>query len=249
MQTPTTITQAWQAQLKRDGYAHFPLLCPAPLVAAARDAIDRDLAENFDPARQIEYDHRSYCPDLRGAPPLMALLFESGIVAKLDEVLGFDRLQYSHAQIALRRPGAMPGPSPLEPPHIDGLPTPHNGVAADVLVSNFTALVGVYLSAAPCEFAGNFVVWPGSHHGLERHFRTHGLEGLRQGMPDIPLGEPVQLLTEPGDVVLCHYQLAHSWVANLTDSDRYAIYFRLWFQDIDAYRFELMTDIWRGWRI
>ncbi len=238
----------WRTGLKRDGYACFPGLCPQPLVAAARAPIDRDLAENFDPSRQIEYDHRSYCPDLRGTPPLMALLLESGITAKIDEVLGFDRLDYNPAQIALRKAGVAREKVPLEP-HIDGMPTPHNGVPADVLISNFTALVGVYLSPARTEFAGNFTVWPGSHHVLERHFREHGLEGLRRGMPDIPLGKPVQLMTEPGDIVLCHYQIAHTFSVNLSDTDRYAIYFRLWFKDIDEYRFELMTDIWRGWRI
>jgi len=43
--------------------------------------------------------------------------------------------------------------------------------------------------------------------------------------------------------------LAHSWSVNLSDTDRYAIYFRLWFKDIDAYGFDLLTDIWRGWQI
>ena len=99
------------------------------------------------------------------------------------------------------------------------------------------------------EFAGNFTVWPGSHHRLERHFREHGLETLRYGIPDIPLGPPLQLLAEPGDVVLCHYQLAHAVAVNLSLVDRYAIYFRLWFKDIDQKRWELMTDIWQGWRI
>ena len=148
----------------------------------------------------------------------------------------------------LRRAGNAPRPSPPEP-HIDGLPTPFNGVPADVLVSNFTVLVGVFLSPVRSEFAGNFTVWPGSHHCLERHFREHGLETLRNGMPDIPLGQPLQLMAEPGDVVLCHYQLAHAPAANLSTADRYAIYFRLWFKDIDQKRWELMTDIWKGWRI
>ena len=80
-------------------------------------------------------------------------------------------------------------------------------------------------------------------------FREHGLETLRNGMPDIPLGQPLQLMAEPGDVVLCHYQLAHAPAANLSTADRYAIYFRLWFKDIDQKRWELMTDIWQGWRI
>src|SRR5260370_37015877 len=113
----------WHGRLKRDGYACFPRLCPEALVAAARAAIDADLAANFDPARQVEYDHRSYCPDIRSAPPLMALLHESGITAKIDEVLGFDRPDYNPAQIALRKAGVARRKMPLEP-HIDGMPTP-----------------------------------------------------------------------------------------------------------------------------
>jgi hypothetical protein len=55
------------------------------------------------PGRQVEYDNRSYCPDLRGTVPIMALLLDSGIIAKLDEVIGFDRLGYDGGQIALRK--------------------------------------------------------------------------------------------------------------------------------------------------
>jgi hypothetical protein len=240
----------WRNSLQRDGYARFPGLCPAPLVQAAREAIDQDLATNFDPKRQVEYEHISYCPALQRAPVLRALLTESGIVAKLDEVIGFDRLVlcYNVAQIALRRAGNAPRRSPPEP-HIDGLPTALNGVPADVLVRNFTVLVGVFLSSVRGKFAGNFTVWPGSHHRLERHFREHGLETLRNGMPDIPLGPPLQLMAEPGDVLLCHYQLAHAVAVNLSPLDRYAIYFRLAFKDVDEKRWELMTDIWQGWRI
>jgi hypothetical protein len=238
----------WRIQLRRDGYARFPKLCPEPLVAAARKAIDRDLAANYDPARQIEYDHISYCPDLRRARSLMALLLRSGATAALDDAIGFDRLGYSNAQIALRKAGNAAAPIPPEP-HIDGLPTPHNGVPADALVVNFTALVGVFLSPVRSEFAGNFTVWPGSHHVLEGHFREHGPAALRNGMPDIALGVPVQLLAEPGDVVLCNYQLAHAPAVNLSVHDRYAVYFRLWFKDIENRRWDLMTDIWDGWRL
>jgi hypothetical protein len=238
----------WQLRLKRDGYAQFRGLCPPALVTAARTAIDADLAANYDPARQIEYDHQSYCPALRQAPVLMALLRESGITAPLDAAIGFDRLGYHHAQIALRRAHNAPTAEPPDP-HIDGLYSPHNGVPADVLVLNFTALVGVYLSPTRQKFAGNFTVWPGSHYVLERHFREHGPDALRDGMPGIPLGDPVQLMTEAGDVVLCHYQMAHTAAVNLSDSDRYAVYFRLWFTDIDERRWDLMTNIWDGWRI
>jgi hypothetical protein len=56
----------WRTCLRRDGYVHFRRLCPEKLVSAACLAIDCDLSTNYDPSRQIEYDHRSYCPDLRG---------------------------------------------------------------------------------------------------------------------------------------------------------------------------------------
>lgn len=238
----------WRTRLRRDGYVHFRSLCPEKLVSAARFAIDRDLSTNYDPSRQIEYDHRSYCPDLRGAPPLTALLLDSGITAKLDEVIGFRRLGYDGGQIALRKAGNASAPDTPEP-HIDGLPTPFNGVSSKVLYSNFTALVGIYLSPVRKEFSGNFTVWPGSHHILEAHFRKYGPEALRNGMPCIPLGQPVQLMTEPGDVVLCHYSLAHTAAVNLSAADRYAVYFRLRLKGMRYRRWHLMTHIWDGWRV
>ena len=237
----------WQNHLRRDGYVHFHRLCPETAITSARCAIDHDLATNYDANRQVEYDHRSYCPDLRGTPPIMALLLDSGIMAKLDEVIGFDRLEYDGGQIALRKAGNASEPFPPQP-HIDGLPTPFNGVSSKVLYSNFTALIGVYLTPVRTEFSGNFTVWPGSHHVLQAHFRKRGPEALRNGMPQISLGQPVQLMTEPGDMVMCHYGLAHAAAVNLSVVDRYAVYFRLWLKDIDDRRWHLMTHIWDGWR-
>jgi hypothetical protein len=88
----------WQIRLRRDRYALFRNLCPEPIVSSARLAIDHDLATNYDPSRQVEYDHRSYCPALRCSPLLMALLLESGITAKLDEVIGFHRRTYEEGK-------------------------------------------------------------------------------------------------------------------------------------------------------
>jgi hypothetical protein len=250
MTAATHILEAedWRIRLRRDGYVHFHSLCPATVVGTARWAIDHDLSTNYDPNRQVEYDHRSYCPKLRGTPALMALLLDSGITAKLDEVIGFKKLRYDGGQIAIRKAGNASEPYPPEP-HIDGLPTPFNGVPATVLFSNFTALVGIYLSPVRTEFSGNFTVWPGAHHILEAHFREHGPKALRNGMPRIPLGQPVQLMTEPGDVVLCHYGLAHTAALNLSTADRYAVYFRLSLKHMRRRRWHLMTHIWSGWRI
>ena len=46
----------WHTQLRTHGYAHFPGLTPASLALAAREAIDRDLRDNYDSVRQLEYD-------------------------------------------------------------------------------------------------------------------------------------------------------------------------------------------------
>jgi ectoine hydroxylase-related dioxygenase (phytanoyl-CoA dioxygenase family) len=118
-------------------------------------------------------------------------------------------------------------------------------------------LVGIFLSDVRREFAGNFTVWPGSHYLLENHFKARGTAALREGMPQIPLGEPVQLLCTPGDVVICHYQLAHTAAVNTSDNDRYAVFFRIWHRDLDRhvsknYRenvWQHLTNIWTGWKI
>jgi hypothetical protein len=45
------------------------------------------------------------------------------------------------------------------------------------------------------------------------------------------------------------YQLAHTVAVNLSDQDRIAIYFRVWLADIDERRWQLLTNIWDGWRL
>ena len=124
--------------------------------------------------------------------------------------------------------------------------TPTNGVPKGT-ISNFTALVGVVLSDIPDADMGNLTVWPGSHLQYEQYFRDRGPEALLNGMPDVPLSDPVQLTGQPGDAVLCHYQLGHGIAGNSSPDIRYAIYFRLKHVEHDAVHWECMTDIWREW--
>ena len=58
---------------------------------------------------------------------------------------------------------------------------------------------------------------------------------------------PQQLIADPGDAVLCHYQLGHGIGGNSSPHIRYAIYFRLSHIEHDANHWECMTDIWREW--
>jgi ectoine hydroxylase-related dioxygenase (phytanoyl-CoA dioxygenase family) len=108
-------------------------------------------------------------------------------------------------------------------------------------------LLGVVLSDISEPFAGNLAVWPGTHHIYEQYFQEHGWEALLDGMPPVELPEPEQLSAQAGDVVLCHYQLAHGITSNISPNIRYAIYFRLYHTEHEAYGKQTMTDIWREW--
>jgi ectoine hydroxylase-related dioxygenase (phytanoyl-CoA dioxygenase family) len=109
------------------------------------------------------------------------------------------------------------------------------------------ALVGVVLSEIPHADMGNLTVWPGTRHVYERYFRDRGPEALQEGMPDVELPQSRQLTGQPGDALLCHYQLGHGIASNTSPHIRYAIYFRLKHVGHDAIRRECMTDVWREW--
>lgn len=124
--------------------------------------------------------------------------------------------------------------------------TPTNGVPQGT-IRNFTALIGVYLSQASGPDMGNLWVWPGTHRLYEQYFGERGPQALLEGMPAVELPEPQQLIADPGDAVLCHYQLGHGIGGNSSPHIRYAIYFRLSHIEHDANHWECMTDIWREW--
>lgn len=237
----------WQEHLRVQGYAHFAGLTPEPLVTAARKAIELELSNNYEPERQLEYDNQSYCPDLRGSPPIMNLLVQSPVHNKLDEILGLENIDWDKGQIAIRR--AHNHHEPIPPaPHIDGFSSGLNGLE-EGKIYNHTILVGVFLTAIPSSFAGNFTVWPGSHHVYESYFRERGPRAMGESMPRPEIGHPVQLMCGIGDVVLAHYQVAHTAAVNTADFDRIAVYFRIWLRAVEVNRWHYLTNIWEGWKI
>src|SRR5262245_10994435 len=194
-----------------------------PLVSGALQAIQSDLQTTYDVGRQIEYDNRSYCPDLCDTPVIRNLLVKSPIYGFLDEALGIRNFRFGPGQIAIRR--ARNHLEPIPPtPHIDGFATGLNGVPAD-RIYNHTVLIGVFLTAVPTQFAGNFTAWPGSHYLYERYFRERGKQAMHEPMPELQLGEPVQLCCEVSDVVLAHYSLGHTAAVNTAEHDRIAVFF------------------------
>jgi Phytanoyl-CoA dioxygenase (PhyH) len=239
----------WQDQVRISGYAQFPDITPPELIAAARDAIDRDLRDNYEPVREVEYSNQSYCPDLKGTPPIKNLLEKSPVLNVVDEAVGLDKVAWDGGQIAIRRAHNCDREVPPEP-HIDGFASDRNGLEFG-RVYNHAVTVGVFLTPLPRAFAGNFAVWPGSHHVYEEYFRERGPVAMKEPMPTPEIGEPVQLMCEVGDAVLSHYQLAHAAAVNTADIDRIAVYFRIWFRDAESneQRWECLTNIWHGWKI
>jgi hypothetical protein len=92
------------SKLRRHGWALFPAAVSNDLVAAATHAIQADLAQNYEPDRQREYDNISICPDLRvKTTPIAELLTHSSAKAILDRALGWNEIEYYHGQIAIRQ--------------------------------------------------------------------------------------------------------------------------------------------------
>lgn len=222
-------------------------LTPEPLVAAARDAIETDLSSNYDPERQSEYDNQSFCPEIRSSAPIMNLLLRSPVHDILDEIFELDKIAWDKGQIAIRQAHNYHEPVAPEA-HIDGFASGLNAVD-EGQIYNHTILVGVFLTPVQREFAGNFTVWPGSHHVYENYFRRRGSRAMSEPMPTLEIGEPVQLMCGVGDVVLAHYQLAHAAAVNTADIDRIAVYFRVWLRAVESDRWHYLTNIWDGWKL
>lgn len=241
------LTYAQKKHFYDHGYVRVPGVVPRIMVDAAVKAINNSLGEGMDPAQMPIYRAQTYCPELRGAPVITDLLNRTPAWSIAESVLGEGRIQpVTGAQIALRFP-TMKDP-PGEPgPHLDGMYSPTNGVPEGT-IQNFTALMGVVLSELTTSHAGNLAVWPGSHRLYEKYFREHGPEALLKGLPPVDIGQPVHMLGQPGDIILCHYQLAHGITPNASPNVRYALYFRLYSTDYSRDNWQApMRDIWMHW--
>jgi hypothetical protein len=226
-----------------DGYVKVPGVVPRVMVDVALRAINHSVGNGI-PAEEITtIRSRSYCAELQREPVITGLLNRTPAWPLAESLVGEGKIKpVSSGQIALRFPGMQDPPGPPRP-HLDGMHSPYNGVPEGQIL-NFTMLVGVLLSDLTHPYAGNFTVWPGTHHQYERYFREQTPQSLLEGMPPIEMPEPLQITGQAGDVVLVHYELAHSAAPNVSPHVRYAIFFRLTHADHDAQKWESMTDIW-----
>ena len=239
------LTQDQKKKIYQDGYVILPALAPEKLTNVALRAINHSVGKGMDPKDVPSFRSTSYCPELRNEPPIVDLLHKTSLWRIAESLIGKGKLRLmGPPQIALRFP-AMETPGELHP-HLDGMYSPNNRVRKGTLQS-FTMLAGVFLSNIPNQFWGNFCVWPGTHRLFEEYFRKHGTEMLLKGLPPVEMPEPEQVLVQTGDAMICHYQLAHTVVLNVSPYVRYAVFFRLAHADHSIHQQEALKNLWLEW--
>ncbi len=241
------LSRAQKEAFIQQGYMRVPGVVPRVMVDAALRAINYSVGQGMDPEQMTKFRAQSYCPELQREPVITDLLMRTPAWPLAESLVGQGRIQpITPGQIALRFP-TMQDPPPVPRPHLDGMYSPTNGVPEGT-IQNFTMLAAVLLSDLPGENAGNFTVWPGTHTLFEGYFRERGPQSLLEGMPKVEMPAPKQVTGQAGDVVLVHYQLAHSVGPNTSPNVRYAIFFRLRHVDHADHHWDCMTDIWLEWQ-
>jgi ectoine hydroxylase-related dioxygenase (phytanoyl-CoA dioxygenase family) len=205
------------------GYVVVPGLVSRPLIDAARQEVERRVAQ-APPAPGHVGPH----PYFIMAPvprPLADVFFASPALQAAESLIVPGRFEApDHVQVALNIPPFVHRPGG---PHMDGL-TP---IDASGRPGTFTMLAGIFLTDQTVENAGNLWVWPGSHRASAAYFREQGPDAIFSlpigPYPPVALGEPRQVLGRAGDVLFAHYMLGHNIGGNTSDARREAVYFRL----------------------
>ena len=225
--------------LYENGWVIIPQVVPRALVTAAILAINSTV-EGYLDSIQVR------ASELREDDRLKSLLMDTDAFSLIESALGQGKVVPSHnIQAALRFP-EVETKSRSVSPHIDGFHPSIDGQKG--IIRPFIAIAGFFLNDLDEEWAGNFTVWPGTHRSFEKYFQTHQADPeLRGGIPPVALPEPVQLKVKAGDMVLAHYQLAHTASANLSDDVRYAVYIRMHHTDRPKDSIDVLGDIWRYW--
>jgi len=178
--------------------------------------------------------------------PAIIDLFNKSDLLELVHTLIYGNDRGDEAKVASSKVGggqiALRYPQMGEPPvsgklggrgwHIDGLDQGTH--------STFDLLVGVCLSDQTNPWSGNLVLHKGSHHVVHQLIKRNSLpawpeeeDAIRVGLElrtliqGLDLGEPVQVLMQPGDCVIVHQKTGHLGGPNYFHEIRNMIYFRL----------------------
>jgi Protein involved in biosynthesis of mitomycin antibiotics/polyketide fumonisin len=226
-------------QLFEQGWVVIPQVVPLDMVRAAREAINSTIENHLDSIQTITHE-------LKTDPRLTGLLQKTEAFDLIESALGKGKVVPSlNIQAALRFPVSIIDGNNLIP-HVDGFhPTQGEKTAS---IKPFIANVGFFLNDLDQENAGNFTVWPGTHRSFAEYFKKNIPDpNLKFGIPPIALPQPVQIKAKAGDMVIAHYQLAHTAATNFSQAVRYAVYIRMHHADRPKDSLDVLTDIWKYW--
>uniref|UniRef100_K3WJX7 Phytanoyl-CoA dioxygenase n=1 Tax=Globisporangium ultimum (strain ATCC 200006 / CBS 805.95 / DAOM BR144) TaxID=431595 RepID=K3WJX7_GLOUD len=233
----------------QNGYLVIRDVVSLRLVNAARRRINHELGI---PGRMIDggvEGAAKLAGNVSNSEDVLNLFYLSDACKYVEALIGAGKVASPQgAQIAMRFPELGEPREPLGTEwHTDGM--------RQGKLHPFTLLLGIALSDVREPLAGNFTVFPESHHTLQNLLIENGkLEGYDDEcykadsvwgdgtLPD--LGTPVQLLASRGDIVLAHPNLAHRGGLNFSPDIRYQVYFRMKHVEHATLQAEARTNLW-----
>jgi len=244
------LSEADKAQFREKGYVVLRGGVPPELVRDALRDVNHQLGSpgcweaDDNPLNATQLKLKGLSPEIGRAVFNRSPKFWSAVNVLLGagNVVPWQQSQ----QIALRFPQPpsaghdVPDVKPNTRYHVDGFGTNR--------LCPFSLLCGVALSDQTGGNQGNLHVFPGSHldKRLHRYYRDLiGEEGQGEADTSKPdLGGSVQVLLQPGDVVLAHQLLAHRVGVNTTEHIRYQLYYRVQHKDHEALKARIIDDPW-----
>ena len=236
------VTDAHKVAFVENGYCVLPSQIAPTQISAAKREIFKSLGKpnrsQNGPGGQFIPPKISACPELMNHRHIMAAVKPA--LSHVHALLGKGTLPLWAIQIAIRYPGDMCIPGTYQPIpgwrnfcHVDGMEAwPPN---------RFVCLVGVALT--PCqEMGGSLVVFPGSHRTVSE-FLTPAPTTKPDKLPNPAASSALQVTMQPGDVVISHYLLQHSFSPHNGDEPRIMLYARLHYPNYEHACFHL----WREW--
>ena len=243
------LTEHQKRKFVREGFLRVINVVPKNIIRRAKRAINSSIGQGIDPTKIAIFDGSSFCPELREDPRIIQLATNPPTWGKVAALLGRGRaVKPTSAQIALR----FPVQERLKPKkgswHIDGYPTPTNGVEPDGQVRNFNLLLGVLISEVPASGYGNLAVWPGTHKCLGDYFKENSAfpPPYEKTSKELGFANPPrkELRGNIGDIFLVHYNLGHAVMPNLSEDIRYMCFFRIAVKGLLNHREESLSNIW-----
>lgn len=234
------LTQEQKLHLYEKGWVVIPQVVPAEMVQAARNLIDSTIENYLDSIQ-------TYAHELKADERLTNMLLKTAAFSLIESALGKGKVVPSaHLQCALRFPGHDLKSLQNLTPHIDSFHPSKDGKPGRI--TPFIAIAGFFLNDIDEDNSGNFVVWPGTHQQFAKYFEKHGADPeTKFGVPPVDLPTPLQIKAKAGDMILAHYQLAHTAAANISRDIRYAVYIRMHHADRPKDSLDVLTDIWKYW--